>query len=287
MSMHSEYFKQIIPTLGVERHDRTFSPCYPSSIAIDTARSYIYLTEANFIFGVMVFSSSFEFITAFKHCEMKCPWGIAVHDRNIYVTDVSVGMLFFFSEDSGFCRVTRADSGEQFSYPFNLALSEEGDVIFLADRYNNRIQVLEGRKLKYQRSITHTLLKHPIDVKLAQQELYVLTHNTHCCIHVFSQAGEMLRSIIANGKKKSEIRNSYFFCIDSRNKDLLISDVSSKAIKIFSNQGQHLHTLKLTDRKTRIQLNPMGLALTQESNLVVSYIPNAKLVMFSVYSNAN
>ena len=284
--MYSKDFKQIVPTLGVERHGRRYSPCYPSAIAIDTANNYMYLTDASLLFGVMAFTSSFEFITAFKHRDMKCPWGIAVHDSNIYVTDVSVGMLFYFSEDTGFCKVTCVDSREQFSYPFNLALSEEGDV-FLADRYNNRIQVLEGKELKYQRSITHPSLNHPIDVKLTQQELYVLTHNTYCCIHVFTQGGEMLRSIITSGKKRFEVRNSYFFCIDTRNKNLLIGDVSSKAIKIFSNQGQHLHTLKLRDGKTRVQLNPMGFALTKESNLVVSYIPNAKLVMFSVSSSAN
>ena len=93
---------------------------------------------------------------------MKCHWEIAVHDSNIYVTDVSVGMLFYSSEESGFCKITCLDGTEHFSFPFNLALSKNGNA-FLADRYSSRIQVLEGNDLKYEHIITHASLNHPFE----------------------------------------------------------------------------------------------------------------------------
>ena len=67
-------------------------------------------------------------------------------------------------------------------------VSTDGDV-FVADYFNHRIKILD-QSLRFKQHVTHQSKKHPLDVKLTRDEMYVLC-NSFPCVLVLSHAGEM------------------------------------------------------------------------------------------------
>ena len=61
----------------------------PRGVAIDKNSNHIYVAES-YPARVSIFSESGEFLNVFTHEHMKCPFGIAIHRNNVYVSDTVV-----------------------------------------------------------------------------------------------------------------------------------------------------------------------------------------------------
>ena len=145
-----------------------------------------------------------------------------------------------------------------------LMVSADGDV-FIADRENHRIKILE-QSLRFKRHV-------------ASDEMYVLCESSPC-VHVFSQAGEMTRSLVTRGDGM-QVSLAEFFCLDAE-LNLLLSDYGANDVKIFSKDGTHLHTVGQRGHERGMLYRPEGIALTKDLNLViVSYSENFGLQIFS------
>ena len=116
---------------------------------------------------------------------MRWPWGIAIHNYNVYVTDIEQHVVLHFKAVNGIhlmAKVGGKGSGiGQFNQPKQLAVSANGDV-FVPDSYNHRVQVLDN-DLHYQRHISHHSMRQPRDVKLTPEEVYVLSSSSPC-VHI-------------------------------------------------------------------------------------------------------
>ena len=166
-------------------------------------------------------------------------------------------------------------SDEQLDNPRGLTVSTEGDV-FVADHRNHQIKILD-QYIRFRRNVTHQSMKHPQDVKLTGDEMYVLCRD-YPCILVFSHAGEMTRTLITRG---CGIQVFQFFCLDAEH-NLLINDWGAHDVKIFSKEGTHLQTLGQTGQERGMLDTPRGIALTKSLNLViVSNNNNFGLQIFS------
>ena len=212
---------------------------------------------------------------------MKWPCGIAIHGDNVYVSDTGVHALFQFKLGNDIQLVakvgTRGYGIGQFRYPNSLAVSNNGDV-YVADSGNNRIEILNSA-LQHIRTLTQELIPGPIDVKLTADTVYVLCRESPC-VRVFSQAGEMLRSVVSLGEQMQVIDPRYF-CIDSY-ENIIISDSGANGIKVFSKEGAHIHTIGREGEQAGEFNRPRGLALTNELNLVVvSLNTNDRLQIFA------
>ena len=138
--------------------------------------------------------------------------------------------------------------------------------MYVADNDNNRIVIL-GSSLQHVRTLTQHI-NQPVDVKLTADAVYVLCEDSPC-VRVFSYAGEMLRSLISQGEDM-QVDSPNHFCID-RAENIIISDWGADAIKIFSKEGTHIHTIGgREDDETGIIECPEGLALTNKLNLVAA-----------------
>ena len=256
---------------------------YPKGVAIDENTNLIYVAEGSDSRRVSIFSETGEFINTFRHQDMRKPCGIAIHRDNLYVTDTEVCAVFQFKIEVDMRLVAKLESvGSgigQFSYPSGLTVSTNGDV-FVADYNNNRIQILDD-SLHFQREITHQTMKHPRDVKLTPDEVYVLC-GVSPCILVFSHAGEKLRQLITQGYGMGmQIREADFFCLD-RKQNLLITDWPNNEVRIFSKEGTHLHTIGGRGHGVGMFVIPRGIVLTKNLKLIiVSDNNNYRLQIFS------
>ena len=90
--------------------------------------------------------------------------------------------------------------------------------------------------LNHLRNITNESMSQPSDVKVSRDHLYVLCPNNNPCIHVLTLEGDKLHSLISCG-------HPWFFCLDPLN-NFVISDDESHSIRVFSPQGNLLHTIE-------------------------------------------
>ena len=234
------------------------APCYPNAMAIDSNTNRIYVAErhyysedypSNNISRVSIFSETGEFLNTFTHPHMKWPCGIAIHRDNVYVTDKFKYFLFHFTMGLGL------DSSITDNQPRQLAVSSNGE-IFVADSYNNRIQILDC-DLHNQRLLSHHSMTRSHDVKLTPDEVFVLCQ-TSPCVKVFSYTGELIRSIVTCGSFRMEVRAPLFFCLDPHS-NLLLCNCLNHRIEIFSKEGTLLHTLGDYGHEVRIFCNPQGI----------------------------
>ena len=245
----------------------------PWGVAIDENTNLIYVAENSseaYPCRVSIFSETGEFINTFTHQDMSWPHGIAIHRDNLYVTDIGVHAVFQFKIEVDMRLVAKLGSKGsgmgQFNSPLGLTVSTNGDV-FVAD-HNNRIQILDD-SLHFQREITHQTMKHPRDVKLTPDEVYVLCEVSPSII-VFSHAGEKIRQLITGGYRGMgmQIGLARFFCLD-RNQNLLITDWWNGEVRILSKEGTDLHTIGELGDEVGMFVAPKGIVLTKNLKLII------------------
>ena len=199
---------------------------------------------------------------------MRAPCGLAIHGDYLYVIDTELHTISQFKMEPQFSLVTkqgnRGSHIGEFNYPRSLTVSTNGDV-YVADYCNNRVQILNS-SLQHLRTLTQQLIESPHDIKLTADEVYVLCDNNPC-VHVFSHAGERLRSLVSRGYQM-QVTNPLFFCLDAA-ENIIISDWLTSRIQIFSKEGNLINTIGEEGQQPGMLYFPTGLALMKQLSLVV------------------
>ena len=254
----------------------------PHGVAIDESTNNIYVAEGGSGFArVSIFSESGNFLNSFTHERMVCPWGIAFHRNNVYVTDIEVHGVFHFKIEADIHPVAallgEGSTDGMFNYPRQLTISDNGD-LYIADSDNHRIQIVDD-SLNFKHSITHESMRDPCDVKLTAEEVYILSSTDSPCLHIFSHAGDKLRSIITRGEG-TQVSQAHFFCLD-RAKNLIISDSMGHCLNVFSPDGSLLHGTQSQATGFISLLNPQGIAILDLKLVVVAPDDEFQLQIFS------
>ncbi|KAI6649211.1 RING finger protein nhl-1 [Oopsacas minuta] len=243
----------------------------PNAATVDPITNNIFVTVGGLFplhARISIFSEQGDYLDSFTHQDMECPYGIAIHGEYVYITDTRVHAVLCFKVGNDYSLINKVgNEGNQigeFNFPYSLSVSSTG-YVYVTDGGNNRIQILNS-SLVYMRNLTEQEIRGPLDIKLTSDEVYVLCKDNPC-IHVFSHTGERLRSLISRGSLMG-ITDPHFFCLDPAG-SILISDWSSKAIKIFSKEGNHIRTIQVEKNDGTGFYSSLALALTNELNLVV------------------
>ena len=250
----------------------------PNSVAIheDTHQIFVadYISER-----VEIFSETGELLYLLGVGLLTEPYGIAIHGDSIYVScwDHTVSK-FSLTE---MCLVRRIGSkgsnNGQFNNPYQLTTDTIGRV-FIADFGNDRI-CIHDPDLKHLYNITHRSMSQPSDVRVSRDRLYVLCQDNNPCMHVLTLEGDKLHSFITCGEGMDVLRPSYF-CFDPLN-NFVLSDHKSHSIRVFSPEGNLLHTIGREGHKQGMFCNPQGVAITPNGRLVsVSWNENYGLQIF-------
>ena len=259
---------------------RTFEGC--RGIAVDPRTNYIFVAVQRPP-HISVFTEAGVFLKKISNPHLRSPWGIAIYKDNIYMTDTWKHSIFHFRFLKENVQYLHRSAGKGsgvglFKQPRKLAVSLEGD-IFVADRFNHRIQILNAR-LQYQRHISHSSMKQPRDVNLTSKEVFVLCVDSPY-IHVFTLAGEKSRSFATCGNIGMQLSNPLFFCFDA-DENLAITDALAHYVGIFSQKGTLLYTIGENFRESGLFHSPQGIALTSNQKLVVlSRNCETPLIVFS------
>ena len=251
----------------------------PSGLALDEPNQVIYIADYNNS-RIQVVSFAGKFLKRFGQGILQTPWGIAVTEDNVFVTDYNLDALFQFSKnDYKLVRRTGTEGGGgegQLNYPRGLCIDYNRDV-YVADCYNNRVSVF-SKDLNFLKHLFTQQLSHPLDVKATPNSVVVLDRSPNC-IHFFSRSGALLRSCVTQGWD-GMVLNPHFFCLDPAG-NILITDYSRHNIKILSPSGQLTHTIGKEGHGRGELFCPDGICLSQTGTIfVVSLSDNFGLQSF-------
>ena len=206
--------------------------------------------------------------------QLSMPYGIVIHGDSVYVSCWGDHTVSKFSL-SEMCHVKRiggdGPNSGRFFYPCQLITDTIG-LVYIADSRNTRI-CIHDPDLNHLRNITHESITEPYDVKVSRDRMYVLCPDDNPCIHILTLEGDMLHSLITSGEGMN-VSDPIFFCLDYLD-NFVISNKGAHSIRVFSPEGNLLHTIGREGHQQRMFHYPKGVAIT----------PNGKLVCVS--SNEN
>ena len=250
----------------------------PRSLALDEPNQLIYIADS-YNHRIQVVSFAGKFLKRFGQGILKQPWGIAVTEDNVFVTDRSLHALFQFSKkDYKLVRRTGTYGGGegQLNYPRGLCVDYNGDV-YVAESSNDRVSVF-SKDLNFLKHLGIQHLKYPSDVKVTPNSVVVLDGSPNC-LHFFSRSGDLLRSCVTQGED-GMVYVPEFFCLDTAG-NILISDYIRHIIKILSPSGQLIHEIGKKGHGRGELYCPSGICLSQTGIIfVVSNNSNFSLQSF-------
>ena len=216
---------------------------------------------------VEIFSETGEFLYQLGVGQLSQPYGIVIHGDSLYVSCHGDHTVSKFSL-SELCLVRRiggkgSNNGE-FKYPSQLTTDPIG-CVFIADYFNDRI-CIHDPDLNHLPNITHQSMSRPSDVKVSRDRLYVLCPRNNPCLLVLTLEGDKLHSLITCGEGM-DVLNPLFFCLDPFN-NFVLSDCESHSIRVFSPEGNLLHTIGRDGHQQGMFFFPKGVAVTPNGRLV-------------------
>ena len=229
---------------------------------------------------VEIFSETGEFFHQLGVGQLSEPWGIAIQGDSVYVSCWGDDTVSKFSLTK-LCRVRSIGrhglNNGQFFCLRQLTTDRIGRV-FIADTGNVRI-CIHDPDLNHLRNITLQSMSRPSDVKVSRDRLYVLCPRSNPCLHVLTLEGDKLHSLITCGEGM-DVLQPLFFCLDPLN-NFIVTDWKSHLIRVFSPEGNLLHTIGREGHQLGMFHRPTGVAVTPNGRIVcVSYNENYGLQIF-------
>ena len=190
---------------------------------------------------IQVVSFDGKFLKRFGQDILKQPWGIAMTEENVFVTDSRLHALLQFKKKD--CKLVRRTGTEgagegQLNDPLGLCSDYNGDV-YVADTRNNRVSVF-SKQLQFLKCLGSQQLKTPVDVIVTPNSLVILDWSPNC-IHLYSRSGDLLSSCVTHGED-GMLHKPFFFCLDKVG-NILITDNMRDDVKILSPSGHLIHKI--------------------------------------------
>ena len=233
-------------TKGKEKGELNF----PSGLALYRNESICIADTVNG--RIQIFSTVGKFVLEFGKEQLYRPYSIALNDKWVFVSDWNHNAVFKFqiTNNKYVCQSARGE----LNHPLGITVDTNGEVL-VADYLNNRIAILNS-ELKLVRKIGKDKLKHPRDVKINKNNIFVADNNEINNIHIFTKSGYIIRSFIKLDNRTFLVH----FCFDLYN-NIIVSDCNSNSIQIFTINGELIH-------KIACKSYPNGIAVDDNNNII-------------------
>ena len=230
----------------------------PLGVTVDNKSGNIYVADY-YNNCVKVFDSTGKYLFKFGDNEgegkMNYPMGVAICGDRILITQGNNCILNYQLNGKFISRIGIQGRRElEFNFPFGLTIDESNGDIYICDRNNNRIQILNN-DLSFKSQFGKDKLKHPLDVKLSKECIYVLDE-FNPCLHLFNYNHILQKSVISRGKGMEVIDPCFFFIDQTDN--ILISDYSSNSIHIFNSEFRLIHEIPVSNHPTGVTVDKQG-----------------------------
>ena len=258
-----DYKSKKQPLVSVCKKGKGMEQLYsPRGVTVDNKTENIYIAD-QWNNCVKVFDSTGKYLFKFGHNKgegkMSYPRGVAICGNRILITQGNNCVLNYQLNGKFISRIGIQGRGElEFNFPYSLTIDESNGDIYICDRNNNRIQILNS-DFSFKSQFGNDELKVPRDVKLSNEYIYVLDE-FNPCLHLFNYNHILQKSVISRGKGVG-VSNPLFFFIDQTD-NILISDINSNSIHIFNAEFQLIH-------KIPVSIYPTGVTVDKQGRVIV------------------
>ena len=232
--------------------------CSPRGVTVDNKTENIYVADLSNN-CVKVFDSTGKYLFRFGDSKgegkLCYPKGVAIYGDRILITQGNNCILNYQLNGKFVSRIGRQGRGElEFNDLFSLTIDESNGDIYICDRNNNRIQILNS-DFSFKSQFGKDKLQNPRDVKLSKEYIYVIDESNPC-LHLFNYNHILQKSVISQGEGM-EVINPLFCFVDQTN-NILISDFSSNSINIFNTEFQLIHKIPVSTHPTGVTVDKQG-----------------------------
>ncbi|KAI6659223.1 Protein wech-like [Oopsacas minuta] len=204
-----------------------------------------------------------NFVTDFGKGILKRPYGVAVTEDHVFVTNYYC-QLFQFS-DFNVARADATRSGEiLLTHPRGLCIDYNGDV-YVAENINHKVCIYSN-ELKFINYLGTQQLNYPRDVKVTPNSIVVLDGSPNC-VHFFSRNGHLINSCVTQGWADM-VLDPLFFCLDPVG-NIFTTDYSCQGIKILSPSGEPIHAIRGKGYYLEKVTHPFGVCISQFGTIFV------------------
>ena len=264
-----DYKAKAVPILSCCRKNQTNTPVLGEfkcawSLAVEPVSGNIYVTDRSH-YCVQVFNSKGEFQFKFSEA-MGGPVGICFSGKKLIIAQWGKNYITAHDLEGKLIRKVGKKGSEkgEFHSPWGVASCPVTKRVFVCERENNRVQILTD-ELEFSSLLGVGMLEEPRDVKLTQDDIYVLDAS-NLCVHVFNQiTHEHVKNYISFGADKL-VSNPYFFDLDP-DLNLVISDAASHCIAVFSKEGLLVHKIGYEGEEPGGLIEPMGVILDRQGRV--------------------
>ncbi|KAI6656979.1 Zinc finger, C3HC4 type [Oopsacas minuta] len=249
---------------------------YPTAVKIHPRTNNMYVCDEARS-RIQVFNMHCEFLFSFSE-NMNFPAGICFYNDKVYVTQFLGHKINVYSVKSNFITsVGRWGNKEsQFDSPLGIDISESRKKLYICDRNNNRVQIL-NTDLSFNAFITG--FRWPIDLRVVKEEIFILDRRNPC-LHVYDHERKLIREFISFGYFSYQVSNTSHLCIDFRS-NILMTDRTACCVLVFSRDGKLVQKFGNKGDNAGEFQSPRGIAIDSEGRIVVvSSNPNHCIQFF-------
>ena len=227
-------------------------------VTVDNKTGNIYVADQSNN-CVKVFDSTGKYVIKFGDIEgrgrMHKPRGVAIYGDRILITQSNHCILNYQLNGKFISGLGTEGGGKlEFYFPYGLTIDESNGDIYICDRDNNRVQIL-NKDFSFKAQIGHKELNHPRDVKLSKEYIYVLDVSNPC-LHLFNYNYILQKSVITRGEGM-DVVDSCFFFIDKTD-NILISDRDSNSVLVFTSKFQLVHKIPVSNLPAGVTVDNQG-----------------------------
>ena len=209
------------------------------------------------------------------------PRGVAVDgDDNILVVDGSNHRIQKFTGDGKFLTAVGRNGSKhlEFKYPSSVEVNHRNRMVYICDRGNNRIEILNA-DLTFSSSFgSHDndgQFDFPCDVALDSTGNVYVADGGGCRIQVFTAEGKFLRKFGKKGSGDGELNWPTSVSIDSD--DIVYVTDDNHRVSMFTSEGQFLRSFGTFGEGPGQFNNPNGIAVDRDGLVYVSDARNNRI----------
>ena len=237
---------------------------WPTVIAIHPITNNLYIIDS-LNYRIQVFDESCDFLFSFSK-DMSHPVGICFCNNQVYVTQYASNTCNVYTSEGEYTGSfgERGKKELEFNGPARLCFSEYNNLMYICERNNHRVQVL-NLDLSFNSFIVD--LWEPTDVSVTSNEVYILD-NRNPCLHVFNSKHQLIWELISFGGKRSQINISYHFCVDD-DSNILLTDSIACCVVVFNKKGELIHKFGRKGMDAGEFSDPRGIVIDSKQRVIV------------------
>ena len=225
-------------------------------------------------------------VKSFKGSGFSYPRGVAITPDNFILVSDGKHRIQKISMD-GDCVASVDEEGSgrrQFNCPDGIAISPITGQVYIADRNNHRIQVLNP-DLTFSYSFggkgsANGRFQYPCDVAIDSQGLVYVTDAHNHRIQKFTPNGKFVAQFGSEGSDPGQLKYPYGITIDTGGTGLVyVSETGNHSVSVFTSDGVFVSSFGRRGSNINQFNSPVGLTFYKEGFLYVCDRDNNRLIM--------